>query len=137
MADLPPPSTAQNSNKTIGIPILIQFEAKQPVAPCTDVLRVGHTGIYGPNIFFLLLHRWFIIFDNADTPLSDTKSNDSAIGLVCSREDEPNMFVMNNYFGIGIDADLCLDFHLKREEAPQKFTSRLVKKNGRKEGRSE
>ncbi|KAI8421191.1 hypothetical protein MSG28_008260 [Choristoneura fumiferana] len=33
------------------------------------------------------------------------------------------ILVMNNYFGIGIDADLCLDFHNAREENPNKFNS--------------
>lgn len=32
--------------------------------------------------------------------------------------------VMNNYFGIGIDAKISLDFHLKREEHPEKCRSR-------------
>lgn len=36
---------------------------------------------------------------------------------------------MNNYFGIGIDADLCLDFHNAREENPNKFNSRLHNKS--------
>lgn len=31
---------------------------------------------------------------------------------------------MNNYCGIGIDAELSLDFHQAREEEPGKFTSR-------------
>jgi diacylglycerol kinase (ATP) len=39
-------------------------------------------------------------------------------------EDNTQIFVMNNYFGIGIDADLCLDFHNAREENPNKFNSR-------------
>ncbi|EDO34591.1 predicted protein [Nematostella vectensis] len=73
------------------------------------------------------LDRWFVMFDSVDS-LSDMKSNVSAIGLTAGREEEPNMFVMNNYLGIGIDADLCLDFHLRREEAPEKFTSRLRNK---------
>ena len=33
--------------------------------------------------------------------------------------------VMNNYFGIGIDAKLCLDFHITREEHPEKCKSRI------------
>jgi diacylglycerol kinase (ATP) len=32
--------------------------------------------------------------------------------------------VMNNYFGIGIDAKISLDFHMKREEHPEKCRSR-------------
>lgn len=43
-------------------------------------------------------------------------------------EDNSSIFVMNNYFGIGLDADLCLDFHNAREENPGKFISRLHNK---------
>ena len=39
-------------------------------------------------------------------------------------EDNTQIFVMNNYFGIGIEAELCLDFHNAREENPNKFNSR-------------
>lgn len=34
---------------------------------------------------------------------------------------------MSNYCGIGIDAELSLDFHQAREEEPGKFTSRCWK----------
>ncbi len=33
---------------------------------------------------------------------------------------------MNNYFGIGIVADVCLAFHLAREKNPNKFNSRYM-----------
>ncbi|XP_018331439.1 diacylglycerol kinase theta isoform X3 [Agrilus planipennis] len=46
-----------------------------------------------------------------------------------ANEDNSQIFVMNNYFGIGIDADLCLDFHNAREENPNKFNSRLHNKS--------
>ena len=35
---------------------------------------------------------------------------------------------MNNYFGIGLDADLCYAFHTEREHKPHKFNSRLHNK---------
>lgn len=74
-----------------------------------------------------LLDRWCVMFDSVDG-VPDTLSNDSAIGSICGREDDPSIFTMNNYFGIGIDAELCLDFHLQRQEAPDKFHSRLHNK---------
>ncbi|XP_066257964.1 diacylglycerol kinase theta isoform X1 [Euwallacea similis] len=43
-------------------------------------------------------------------------------------EDNSQIFVMNNYFGIGLDADLCLNFHNAREENPGKFVSRFHNK---------
>ena len=38
----------------------------------------------------------------------------------------PSEVVMNNYTGIGLDAAIALDFHLAREENPEKFSSRYV-----------
>ena len=37
---------------------------------------------------------------------------------------EQQSVVMNNYLGIGLDAAIALDFHLAREERPEKFSSR-------------
>ena len=50
------------------------------------------------------------------------------IGSAQTNEDNAQIFVMNNYFGLGLDADLCLDFHNAREEQPEKFTSRFHNK---------
>ncbi|XP_020604326.1 diacylglycerol kinase theta-like isoform X2 [Orbicella faveolata] len=70
------------------------------------------------------LDRWCVMFDSPDMTVPDTLSNDSGISSTSGREDDPSIFTMNNYFGIGIGAELCLDFHLQREEAPDKFHSR-------------
>ena len=46
--------------------------------------------------------------------------------------DEPDLglftekAVMNNYFGIGLDAKLALEFHITREEHPEKCRYCLV-----------
>ncbi len=37
---------------------------------------------------------------------------------------ETTTVVMNNYMGVGLDAAIALDFHLAREENPEKFNSR-------------
>ena len=41
-----------------------------------------------------------------------------------TNEDTTQMFVMNNYLGFGIDAELALDFHNARQKNPDKFNSR-------------
>lgn len=81
------------------------------------------------------LDRWTVVFHPFDEKaVEDCKVNNpgaSGVGSMSnsnaatvSNEDNTQIFVMNNYFGIGIDADLCLDFHNAREENPNKFNSR-------------
>uniref|UniRef100_A0AC35TX59 Diacylglycerol kinase (ATP) n=1 Tax=Rhabditophanes sp. KR3021 TaxID=114890 RepID=A0AC35TX59_9BILA len=40
-------------------------------------------------------------------------------------EDQTSMTIMNNYFGIGIDADVCLKFHNKRDANPGNYGTKL------------
>ena len=48
----------------------------------------------------------------------------ATVAAVSGDQDSLKMATMNNYFGIGIDAELSLAFHLAREENPEKCTSR-------------
>eukprot|EP00795_Rhopilema_esculentum_P008071 gene8071-13987_t len=63
------------------------------------------------------LDRWSVVFDVPASPDSSS-----------SEDEQANVIIMNNYFGIGVDAMLSLDFHLAREEQPDKFNSRLRNK---------
>ncbi|KAM6924235.1 diacylglycerol kinase theta [Xenentodon cancila] len=67
----------------------------------------------------VLMDRWTILLD-AQEIAEDGKNN----GFL----EPPKIVQMNNYFGLGIDAELSLDFHLAREDEPDKFTSRFHNK---------
>ncbi|XP_028316240.1 diacylglycerol kinase theta [Gouania willdenowi] len=68
----------------------------------------------------VLMDRWTILLDAQDLS-EDGKDNNFL--------EPPKIVQMNNYFGIGIDAELSLDFHLAREDEPDKFTSRFHNKS--------
>ncbi|XP_041968678.1 diacylglycerol kinase theta isoform X3 [Aricia agestis] len=110
-----------------------------PLGTGNDLARVlrwgsGYTGCEDPLSLLrdvidaeeIRLDRWTVVFhpeDKQDEPKDLSKQ------IPCSQsEDNSQILVMNNYFGIGIDADLCLDFHNAREENPNKFNSRLRNK---------
>ncbi|XP_075799629.1 diacylglycerol kinase theta isoform X1 [Microtus pennsylvanicus] len=67
----------------------------------------------------VLMDRWTILLDAHET--------DSTENSVVDME-PPKIVQMSNYCGIGIDAELSLDFHQAREEEPGKFTSRFHNK---------
>ncbi|KAF3423939.1 hypothetical protein E2986_11886 [Frieseomelitta varia] len=94
-----------------------------------------------------LLDRWTVVFHTEEKEDKQLATNSGgswnienepelnrciftkcAAGAGATSEDNTQIFVMNNYFGIGLDADLCLDFHNAREENPNKFKSRLRNK---------
>ncbi|XP_077429540.1 diacylglycerol kinase theta isoform X2 [Vanacampus margaritifer] len=66
----------------------------------------------------VLMDRWTILLDG-----KDLASDDSDAFL-----EAPKVVYMNNYFGVGIDAELSLDFHQARQGDPDKFTSRFHNK---------
>ena len=86
-------------------------------------------GIIRVNIFFMMKKENMqknMQKKSCFRPISEDTPD--AIGSAQMNEDNAQIFVMNNYFGLGLDADLCLDFHNAREEKPEKFNSRLHNK---------
>ncbi|XP_011648138.1 diacylglycerol kinase theta isoform X8 [Pogonomyrmex barbatus] len=124
-----------------------------PLGTGNDLARVlcwgsGYTGDEDPlNLLRdvidaeeIILDRWTVVFHPEEKEQTQVVCNAAASQQVASRhlhitgagttsEDNTQIYVMNNYFGIGIDADLCLDFHNAREENPNKFKSRLRNKS--------
>ncbi|PAA81547.1 hypothetical protein BOX15_Mlig002022g3 [Macrostomum lignano] len=76
-----------------------------------------------------LTGRWTVIFHPEEKEKDETKVQlQYESNAANTNEDNASIFVMNNYFGIGLDADVSLDFHLARNENPSKFNSRFHNK---------
>ncbi|XP_078042805.1 diacylglycerol kinase theta isoform X12 [Augochlora pura] len=71
------------------------------------------------------LDRWTVVFHTEEKEDKQLINNP---GVGATNEDNSQIYVMNNYFGIGVDAELCLAFHKAREENPDKFKSRIRNK---------
>ncbi|XP_010136141.1 PREDICTED: diacylglycerol kinase theta-like, partial [Buceros rhinoceros silvestris] len=68
----------------------------------------------------VLMDRWTILLD-AEEPAEGAENG-------VAEPEPPKIVQMNNYCGLGIDAELSLDFHQAREEEPGKFNSRFHNK---------
>ena len=114
-----------------------------PLGTGNDLARVlrwgpGYTGAEDPLSLLrdvieaeeIRLDRWTVVFrpqEGTDTSAEGTEGAPKpGISAVLQSEDNAQIFVMNNYFGIGLDADLCYAFHTEREHNPEKFNSRFV-----------
>ncbi|KAK6058538.1 diacylglycerol kinase accessory domain protein [Cooperia oncophora] len=116
-----------------------------PLGTGNDLARVlrwggGYTGEENPLDILkdvieadeVRLDRWAVVFheeERSQPPNQASAANPSETDQTMSNpEDQTSMIIMNNYFGIGIDADVCLKFHNKRDANPEKFQSRLFNK---------
>ncbi|KAK6032585.1 diacylglycerol kinase accessory domain protein [Ostertagia ostertagi] len=116
-----------------------------PLGTGNDLARVlrwggGYTGEENPLDILkdvieadeVRLDRWAVVFheeERSQPPNQASAANPAETDQTMSNpEDQTSMIIMNNYFGIGIDADVCLKFHNKRDANPEKFQSRLFNK---------
>ncbi|KAJ8262380.1 hypothetical protein GJAV_G00165780 [Gymnothorax javanicus] len=102
-----------------------------PLGTGNDLARVlrwgaGYSGEDPYNVLLsvqeaeeVLMDRWTILLD-AQEVLEDGNED----GFL----EPPKIVQMSNYCGLGIDAELSLDFHHAREEEPGKFNSRFHNK---------
>ena len=80
------------------------------------------------------LDRWTVVFTSNEASKAPEQLPGPAalamnpVSTGSTSEDNSQIYVMNNYIGLGIDADLCLGFHNAREENPDRFTSRFHNK---------
>ena len=109
-----------------------------PLGTGNDLARVlrwgpGYTGSEDPLSILrdvieaeeIRLDRWTVVFRPQEGDMGDgNEVSKPGISAVQQSEDNAQIFVMNNYFGIGLDADLCYAFHTEREHNPEKFNSR-------------
>ncbi|MGH0145089.1 UNVERIFIED_CONTAM: hypothetical protein FKN15_006506 [Acipenser sinensis] len=104
-----------------------------PHGNCNDLARVlrwgaGYSGEDPHSVLMsfneaeeVLMDRWTILLD-AQEVVDEDKEN----GI--TEPEPPKIVHMNNYCGLGIDAELSLGFHHAREEEPGKFNSRFHNK---------
>ena len=99
-----------------------------PLGTGNDLARVlrwggGYTGEENPMDILkdvieadtVKLDRWAVVFheEERNQPTSSGTQTEMNEQTMNNPEDQTSMIIMNNYFGIGIDADVCLKFHNK------------------------
>jgi len=148
--------TSDESSKGKASPCIVfaRQRFQSHTSPVVGKLQVKRTGSYElrwDNSYSRLrrkhlMHRVWLSSRDASTPSSDGRTElsmttearaatavASGAGLhseVGIEADSLKRLVMNNYLGIGVDAEVTLAFHRLRMESPRLFSNRVINKIG-------
>ncbi|KAJ8947322.1 hypothetical protein NQ314_008645 [Rhamnusium bicolor] len=102
---------------TVGWVLETMDKVELECQPAVAVIPLG-TGNDLARASTVMLDRWLIELSDTELPDPDQKIADTRIPYN----------IINNYFSIGVDAAICVKFHLEREKNPEKFNSRMKNK---------
>ncbi|XP_039264167.2 uncharacterized protein LOC120339981 [Styela clava] len=90
----------------------------------TSLEDTGRNRGYKKKMSLPLITENNLFYKTSNDGLTEIEEEETPV----SAPSGPKVVTMNNYLGIGIDAEVSLAFHIAREENPEKFSSRLHNK---------
>jgi hypothetical protein len=100
-----------HSNVMLRLHFMVQALKDPPLCSSTTEERCDLSMMHPVRFSLYKLLGIRPLSEDSTTPGADGKQ---FVSSAQTNEDNAQIFVMNNYFGLGLDADLCLDFHNAR-----------------------